>query len=260
MMKNSVNKLLSLLGLCSENKDEAEKQQLLVRITRSPDYKELSHSVALKMLFEEYFSMPRLEVMNDDELKKREELLHKLVSFQSQMLRCIRAGNGPELPPADMPDFASSSSIARLLDKISLAPDITNYTNIRDADALALFSEKTVKSARKCLEMLPISLTRKTTISEADITEQMGKTLYCIPIDEFERAHHDLLDSLQRDEKTIENERFRRKKHILLKISVLLLCFGAVYSFSQFGVFSSSFEAGLTVFLLIVSIIYMIWG
>ena len=52
-MKNVKEKLISLLGLCSDDKTEATRLQLLTSILQSEDYYALSKSVALKKQFEE---------------------------------------------------------------------------------------------------------------------------------------------------------------------------------------------------------------
>lgn len=259
-MKNTLDKLLSLLEYCTDNSEEASKLQLLVEITQSTDYKELGSAVALRKPFNEFFSLPRLEEVGLDELIKREDLLPQLVSFHSILLKCIRSGNGSELSSCDYPDFTSVTSLTELRDRIRLSFGNTNYSNISDADAMELFSEKTIKSAKILFDMLPVSLTSSETITEEDINNNLENALYCVPIDEFERVHQEFLAFSQNGESIVRNEKTRRKKHALFKIATILVCFGAAFGFSQFGLFSEAFEPILYVILLAASVIFMIWG
>ena len=259
-MKTALDKLFSLLGRCSENTDETAKLQLIARITQSQDYKELRRAAAFQTPFLEYYSFSALDGLDIAALQQREQLLHKLVSFHSQLIQCINSGNGPEFTSGDLPDFTSSKSISRLLNKISLAHKNTNYTNISEENALLLFSDSTVRSAQACFDRLPVSLTRRKTISAEDIKNCMGDTLYCIPIDDFVEAHQRFLAFAMKSERTVQKEQTRRKKHALSKIAIILLCFGAVFSFSQFGFFQGSFTQTLYGVILIASIPFLIWG
>ena len=259
-MKTAFDKFISLLGKCSENGDEATRLQLLASIIQSQDYKVLSRAVALKTAFQEFYSMPVLEVLDNKTLMEREKLLHKLVSFHYQLIQCIHGGNGPELTEKDLPDFISSKSISRVLSKISLSHKTTNYSNIGEEDALKLFSDTTVKSAQKCFELLPVSITRQESISEEDIIKNMGDSFFCISIDEFERIHQEFLDFAEKGERTIHAEKIRWKKHILLKIVVILLCFGAAFACSQYGLISEASTQIVYLVMLIAAILFMIWG
>ncbi len=259
-MKNAFDKLFSLLGCCSENPEESSKLQLLVQITQSIDYKALSGAAALKKPFDEYYSLPKLEALERDDLKKRAEMIHKLVSFHSQLLQCIRSGNGPELSASDLPDFTSKKSISRLLDKISLSHRNVNYSNIGEADALALFSDSTIRSAQGLLDMLPVSCAYQKSLTEEDINKYMTNTLYCVPMVEFERVHQDFRTFAQKGEIALRIEKTRRKKHLLLKIATVMVCFGAAFGFSQFGLLSDSFLPVLYTIILVASIVFMIWG
>lgn len=259
-MKTALDKLFSLLGRCSDNADETRRLQLLASITQSQDYKELSSATALSEPFQAYYALSVLETLDNNTLLQREELLHKLVSFHSQLIQCIQSGNGPELTPKDLPDFTSNKSIARMLDRISLAHKKTNYSNIGEENALELFSDNTVRSAKACFERLPVSLTTQETISEEDIKSYMGDTLFCIPINEFEETHQVFLDFVSKGEQTVNGEKTRRKKHALLKTAIILLCFGAVFAFSQFGFISESFTQVMYSVIFIASVIFMIWG
>lgn len=259
-MKRMSEKLLSLLGLCADNENEATKLQMLARITQSADYQELSKSIALKKPFEENYSLSALESLDNSGLKKREELLHKIVYLQRQLVRCINYGNGPEITSKDSPDFTSLKSVKRLLSKISLAQEKTNYSNIKSDNVLALFSDATVKSARDCFNMLPISLTKTEKITEADITKNMGDTLYCIDIAEFDSIHREFLRFSEKGEKVIAAEKIRRKKHRLLKTAVVMLSFGAVFICAQFGLLAESYTITLNIAVFLATILYLIWG
>lgn len=259
-MKNVREKLISLLGSCSEDKAEAARLQLLTDITQSSDYSALSSSVALKQQFEELYDCSKLEELSSSELKTRASLLHKLVSFNKQLVQSIHSGNGPELTSEDQPDFTSLKSITRLCSKLSLSPNVENYSNIPEENALAVFSDTTIKSAQKCLDMLPVSTAKSESIDEADINQCMGSTLYCVNIEEFNTCHKNFLGAAEKSEAIIAKEKFRRKKHGLLKIAVVMLCFGAIYSCAQFGLFSDVFTPIFTLVMLVIAILFFIWG
>lgn len=259
-MKNVREKLISLLGLCSADETEATKLQLLTSIIQSEDYTALSKSVALKKLFEDLYDRTKLEELNNSELKNRCSLLHKLISFNKQLVQSIYYGNAPELTSEDLPDFTSLKSITKLCNKISLSHIVVNYSNISEDNALAIFSNTTIKSAQGCFNMLPVSITKEATIDEALIKQHMGDTLYCFNIEEFKACHKDFLGFAEKSEEIIAKEKFRRKKHRLLKIAIVMLCFGAIYACSQFGLFSSNFTPALTLVMLIMAILFLIWG
>lgn len=259
-MKNVREKLISLLGLCSDDETEATKLQLLTSIIQSEDYAALSKSVALKKLFENLYERTKLEELSNSELKNRSPLLHKLVSFNKQLVQSIYYGNAPELTSEDLPDFTSLKSITKLCNKISLSHNVENYSNISEDNALAIFSDTTIKSAQACFNMLPVSITKEATIDEALIKQHMGDTLYCFNIEEFKVCHKNFLGFAEKSEEIIAKENFRRKKHRLLKIAIVMLCFGAIYACSQFGLFSGSFTPALTLIMLIMAILFLIWG
>lgn len=259
-MKNVREKLISLLGLCSDDETEATKLQLLTSIIQSEDYAALSKSVALKKLFEDLYDRTKLEELSNSELKNRSSLLHKLVSFNKQLVQSIYYGNAPELTSEDLPDFTSLKSITKLCNKISLSHNVENYSNISEANALVIFSDTTIKSAQACFNMLLVSITKGATIDEALIKQHMGDTLYCFNIEEFKVCHKNFLGFAEKSEEIIAKENFRRKKHRLLKIAIVMLCFGAIYACSQFGLFSSNFTPALTLVMLIMAILFLIWG
>lgn len=259
-MKDVRKKLLSLLCLCSDDAIEATKLQLLTSIIQSEDYTALSKSVALKKPFEELYDRTKLGELSNNELKNRSSLLHKLVSINKQLMQSIYSGNGPELTSEDLPDFSSSKSIAELCSKIDLSHNVENYSNISENNVLAIFSDTTIKSAQTCFDMLPVSIAKKEFIDEASIKQYMGGTLYCFNIEEFNACHKNFLELAKKSEAIIEKERFRRKKHRLLKIAIVMLCFGAIYACAQFGLFSDSFTPILTLVMLIIAILFLIWG
>jgi len=259
-MKSAREKLISLLGLCSDDETEATKLQLLTKITRSADYSALLKSVALKKIYEDLYEHTKLEGLSNSDLKKRESLLHKIVSFERQLVQSIHSGNGPELTHEDLPDFTSSKSLSQLCNKIHLSHDVTNFTNISDENALSVFSDSTIKTAQKCLDMLPVSVTKSSRIDEAVIRQHMGKTLFCVNIEEFENCHRNFLRFAEKSESIIASEKLRKKKHRLLKIAIIMICFGVIFACSQFGLFSDSFTPILSLIMLIVSILFLIWG
>lgn len=259
-MKNVREKLISLLGLCSEDETEANKLQLLTSITQAADYLTLSKSIALKKPFEDLYAISVLEGLSHEDLKQRESLLHKLVSFNSQLIKCIHSGNGPSMSSADKPDFISIKSITKLCNSIKLSPDKTNYTNIAEENALAIFEDSTIKSAQDCFDMLPITITKSNVIDEDTLKQYMGNRLFCVNIEEFNKCHQNFLGLASRSEAIIEGEKLRKRKHRLLKFAVVMLCFGAIFACSQFGLLSSSFVPVLSAVMLIVAILFMIWG
>ena len=259
-MKNVREKLISLLGSCSDDETEATKLQLLTSIMQSEDYTALRKSVALKKPFEDLYDRTKLEELSNSELKSREPLLHKLVSFNGQLVQSIHSGNAPELTSEDFPDFISEKSLAKLCSKISLSHDVTNFTNISEENALAIFSDETIKSAQQCLDMLPVSITKTDSIDEEMIRQHMGNALYCISIEEFKTCHKNFLGFAEKSEAIIAKEGFRKKKYRLLKIAIVMLCFGAIYACSQFGLFSDTFTPILTLIMMIISMLFLIWG
>ncbi|MDO5445837.1 MAG: hypothetical protein Q4F31_09500, partial [Eubacteriales bacterium] len=260
LMKNEREKLISLLCFCSDDETEATKLQLLTSIMQSEDYDALSKSVALKRQFEDLYNSTKLEELSNSELKNRSSLLHKLVSFNKQLVQSIYSGNGPEMTSEDMPDFTSLKSLTKLCNKLSLSHNIENYSNISENNALAIFSDTTIKSAQVCFDMLPISITKEESIDEASIKQYMGNTLYCFNIEEFHACHNRFLDFSEKSEAIIAKEKFRRRKHRLLKIAVVMVCFGAIYACSQFGLFSDNFTSMLILVMLIMAILFLLWG
>lgn len=259
-MKNTREKLISLLGLCSDDKTEAIKLQLLTSITQSADYAALSKSSALKKPFEDLYEHSKLEDLSNSELEKRESSLHEIVSLNEQLVQSLHSGNGPELTNEDLPDFTSLKSISKLCKIIHLAPDVTNFTNISEENALAVFSDTTIKSAQQCFDMLPVSITTSEDIDEAMIQENMGSTLFCVNIEEFKACHKSFLESAEKSEDIIAKEKFRKNKHRLLKIAIVLLCFGAIFACSQFGLFSDTFTPVFTLIMFVMAILFLIWG
>lgn len=259
-MKNVRERLISLLGLCSDDKIEATKLQLLTSILQSKDYAALNKSVALKKIFEDLYDRTKLEELSNSELKKRGSLLHILVSFNKQLVQSIYSGNAPELTSKDFPDFSSIKSITKLCNRISLSHNVVNYSNISEDNALAIFSDTTVKSAQNCLDMLPVSITKEESIDEASIKQYMGDTLYCFNVEEFNACHKSFLVVAEKSEAIIAKEKYRRKKHRLLKIAIVMLCFGSIYACSQFGLLSDNFTPILTLVMIIIAILFLIWG
>lgn len=253
-------KLLSLLNNCSENKEESARVQLISEIIQSSDYRVLQNAAAIQRPFVASYSVAELEKLDNVELDKRKKLLHKLVSFYEQLRGCIQSGNGPMLSPDDTPDFTSEKSISRLLKKISLSNNKTNYSNIDPSNALAIFDASTVKSAQNCFDSLPVSLSKRKEITESDITNSIGDTLYCIDISEFASIHKHFLEMSKKGEEVISAEKTRRRKHRLFKIAVVLLCFGVIFAFSQFGIIADTYTPALSAVAILAAILYLIWG
>lgn len=259
-MNNLREKLIDLLGLCSEDEAAATKLRLLTSIIRSEDYAALRQSVAPKKQFEDLYDRAKLEELSNNELKNRSLLLHELVFFHEKIVQCIHSGNGPELTREDFPDFASLKSIKMLRKKISVSHSVRNYSNISENNALAIFSDTTIKSAQACFDMLPVSITKEKAVDEVSIKRHMGDTLYCVSMKDFNACHKRFLEVAKKSEAVIAKEIFRRQKHRLLKIAVVMLCFGAIFACTQFGLFSDGFTPIFTLVMLIIAIPFLIWG
>lgn len=259
-MKNVREKLISLLGMCSDDESTATKLQLLTNITQSSDYTTLSKSIALKKPYEELYEHSKLKELSNSELKQRSSLLQKIVSFNGKLVQSIRFGNGPELSSEDTPDFTSIKNLTKLCNKIQLSHDAVNYTNITEKNALLIFSDQTVKSAQRCLDMLPVEITKAKEIDEDTICKYMNGKSFCVNIEEFKSCHNNFLGFAEKNEGIIAKEKFRKKKHRLLKVSVVMLCFGTLFACSQFGLFSDTFTPIMTLVMFVVSILFLIWG
>ena len=259
-MKKVREKLISLLGLCSDDETEATKLQLLTSIMQSEDYSALSKSVALKKPFEDLYDRTKLEELSNSELKNRSSMLHKLVTLNKLLVQSIQTGNAPMLTSKDLPDFTSLKNITKLCKKISLSHNVVNYSNISEDNALAIFSDTTIKTAQKCFDMLPVSITKGNSIDETTVKHHMGNTLYCVDIEEFKACHKSFQGFAEKNEAIIENDNFRRKKHRLLKIAIVMLCFGAIFACYQFGLFSDIFTPIFAIVMLVIAIPYLIWG
>ena len=259
-MKNIREQLITLLKLSSDDQSAAIKLQLLSNITRSAEYSALSKSNVFKQLFEDLFERSKLKELGNSELRKRLSLLKKLSDFSNKLVQSIRCGNATELSVNDTPDFTSSSSITAVLRKIRISPDITNYTNLTEDNALEIFSDKTIKSAQECFDMLPVAITKSAEIDEETIKLYMGETLFCINIEEFNACHEGFLALAETSEAVIEKERFRKRKRRLLKIAIVMLCFGAIYTCCQFSMLLSAITPMLLLGMIIIAIPFLIWG
>ncbi len=257
-MRETTGPLLTLLKHCAEGREEAEKLELLARITQSREYTFLRDAEAFQKPFEEIYTWQSLTALGIDELRQREALLPKLTAVNARLVQSIHSGNAYELSSEDFPNFTSDDSVSRLLSKIRISPDKCNYSNIPDEEALILFSEKTVKSPQTCLQMLPLSVSGSDTITEEMLNACMGTMRYCIPISEFTAAHRTFLELSEKSKRLTDRERLRFRRHRLWKAAVSLLCLGAVFSVSQFGLVLESdmpllytvVMAGATVFMI----------
>lgn len=220
-----------------DNSDE--KSEIIKGITDSYEYKMLKSSVLMKEVYMHFFTPFILESLTITELIERAQSIKKIPSFTTQLVQCIRSGNGPELTSKDYPDFSSQGKVQKTLKKISLAHKITNYTNISEKDALKLFSDDTVKSARECFESLPRSVTGKQHISENEISACMGDSLYCVPIEEFEAIHKDYLDYSEFVDSDIKVLSGKRSSRMLFLIALILICLGVPFCLWQFDLIST---------------------
>lgn len=236
---SSQDKLLSLLDMCSDNKSESERLSLLAGITCSSDYNSLCNARAIKAAFEKDYSFEALERLNNNELQSRKKMLKDISTLYPRLIKCLYNGNAPEL--GDAPDLTSEKSISKLLDAIKTTTQTTNYSNINVENALLLFEDSTIRSAQECLNMLPVSLTKKNEISEKEIKDYMDKTYYCVNIEDFQKKHKEFLSLSSESEQIIEMNSIKGKKRVLMKICVTLITFASVFICSQFKLLDTDF-------------------
>ena len=259
-MGNVIDSLLNLLSLSADDKTEAVKLRTLRTITQSSDYSTLSKSGSFVQLFDDMFSIKKLDELSQEVLDERAVLLQNIVAFNNHLVESIHFGNAPELTEDDRPDFTSLQSIKAAYDKIQVSSNVTNYTNLTDKNSLNAFSSRTIKSAKDCLKLLPLSTMKLDNIDETLISHNLGDNLFCVNIDEFKNSHSQLLNYIEQKESIIENEKFRKRKHRLLKAAIVMLC-GGMFSVCLFlNLFSSGFSALFILVLLIASILFLIWG
>lgn len=257
-MKNIA--LIELLCQCSDDKAEAEKLLLVAKIVDSSEYRSIMNSNALSDPFEKYYTFDKLDVLDKEDLEQRIDSLHLLALLRTKLVNSIKFGNACKLNKNDYPDFLSLDSLSKLIDKLNDSSEQTNYSNISNSEALAVFSDTTIKSARECLERLPLSIAQKEYISEEDISNAMGKVLYCVNIDEFNKVHLEFCDYSYNGKLLIEKESFRNKRHLILKIVVIILCFGGIFVSSQFDIMSESYTSMFVKVMSVASLIYLLWG
>lgn len=254
------DKLYELLKLCSDNNDEASKLVLMDRITHSAEYHTVQNTVALKEISDNYYSLSALESLSATEMKQRESLLYETAAVCDKLKKCICFGNGPELSEKDRPVFSNLDSVLALKKRIVLSERKKNYSNIREGDEFSLFSDKTIKSAQECFDQLPVSFSKRGVVSENDITECMKDTLYCVDIAQFDSVAQNFLTFVQNSEIIVNREKTRRKKHLLFKLATIMICFGSIFSFSQFDLITDTFSTNFSALMLIASFLYLIVG
>lgn len=259
MIKNNViDDLTNLLVLSSENKDEAEKLNLLTEITQASEYNELKNTAFMGKIFNSTFKLSSLEEANNNELKYRKSLLTRLISFNKLLSKSLHFGNAPVLTESDLPDFTSLESVSNASNKISISPHITNYTNLSEDSPLDVFSKATVKNADDCIKLLPIFVTRGFEIDEEAIKNNIGGHSFCVDAEEIKKTQAAYIENIKSSEKVINDEKTRRHKHRLFKVSILMLCWGAYYICSVFSLFSSGFKVSFELLMFGLSIIALI--
>jgi len=253
-------KLHELLRLCSDNNEEAAKLILMDVITHSEEYHTVQNNAALADVFKNYYSLYALESLNVKELKERQKLLHETALICDKVMKCVHYGNGPELSEKEMPDFTNLESVIELKNRIVLTTKQKNFSNIKEEDAFSVFSDRTIKSAQECFDLLPVSVTTKGVISDTDISDFMKDTLYCVDIAQFDSILQNFTTFAQNSERIVSKERMRKRKHRLFKIATVMVCFGSIFSFYQFGLISEAYGTTFSGMMLIISLLYLIVG
>ena len=253
-------KILELLNLCVEDPKETDELLSLVSIIQSSDYQTIRDSKAIRKPFIDYYAFDKIDGLDKEALKEREELIHLMAVFNDKIIAAIRCGNAFEISKKDEPDYLSKESISETINRIVLSERQTSYTNISEADSLNVFSDNTIRSARKCLDKMPLSVSRKSSITEDDIRKNIGTSFYCVNIEDFNKEHKLFLDYSCKGEQVIEKEKSRKKWHLFFKIAVMLFCFGIVFCFFQYGIITRSYASLFSRIMAVISLMYIIWG
>jgi hypothetical protein len=259
-MKDFRKKLLSLLKICAEDRDESGKLLYLEKVIHSEDYQELVNNQAFCTEYQSEWTIAQLERLSFAELQKKESEIHHLGKMLRLLQKAICYGNAPSLTTDDFCSFKNPLLIAKLNDKLSVGKALRNYTNIDSRNMMKIFDPATVKSAKECFSMIPILVAQKTDISKTDIQTAMGSRLYCVDIEEFNRIHRDFLIFSDNANTVIGNEKQRRRKHRLFKMGVVMTLFGITFACDQFGLFSEAYVSTFSVIMFFNSLLYIILG
>jgi hypothetical protein len=259
-MKDFRKKLLSLLNICAENHNESGKLLQLANLIQSEDYRELASNHAFRTEYKSAWTVDQLQLLDATELEMKESEIHNLAKMLRLLQEAILCGNAPSLTQYDFCSFRDPKSITKLIGKLSASKKQKNYSNIDNWHLMKIFDPATVKSAKECFYMLPLHVTKKTAITEADIQVAMGNRLYCVDIEQFKRVHRDFLVFSNNAEATIKYEKLRRKKHRLFKVAVVMMLFLITFACDQFGLFSEAYSTTFSLIMCLNGLLYLILG
>lgn len=259
-MKDFKQKLLSLLNKCADDQNDAAKLQYLASIMRSDDYREIENNASILQEHSDTFSVASLEKLTAPELKKRQKEIKALANMFRLLHRAILFGNAPALNADDKPTFDDLQSVSRLSDKIKVSDDRKNFSNITSDCIMKVFDEGTIKSAKECFDLLPLSMAKSSFISEEDLKSALGDKLFCVDAAKLSAIHSNFMGYSSKAEDMIAKEKLRRKKHRLFKVAVVMLMFLVSFACEQFGLFAPQYSALFTILVLVISIVFLIWG
>lgn len=259
-MKDFRKKLLSLLHICAEDHNESGKLLQLSKLIQSKDYQELASCHAFRTEYKSAWTVDQLQLLDATELEMKESEIHNLAKMLRLLQRAILCGNAPSLTQHDFCSFRDPKSVTKLIAKLSVSEKQKNYSNIDNWHLLKIFEPATVKFAKECFYMLPLHVTKKPAITEADIQVAMGNQLYCVDIEEFKRVHREFLIFSNNAEAAIQYEKLRRKKHCLFKVAVVMVLFLITFACDQFGLFSEEYSVYFTLMMFLNGLLYLIWG
>ena len=259
-MKPFTNKLLSLLTVCAEDRDESKKLQYLAGIAGSDEYQELANDAVFRSEFESKWTIQQLQKLEPGELRKKKEEVCSIAKMLSLLRKAICFGNAADLSETDIPLFENPESVSNLIGKISICKKKRNYSNISDKHVLRIFDPETIKSAKICFDMLPLSLAKEPVITEDQIRDSMGDQFFCIGIDSFEAAHLRFREFTAEAETCIWNETSRRRRHRLFKAAVVMTQFLLWFACDQLCLFTESFSVIFALISLLIGVVFLIWG
>lgn len=246
--------------ICSEDQDETKKLRYLAAIAGSDAYQELANDAVFHSEFESAWTIQQLQKLGPGELRGKKEEIHSIAKMFRLLRKAICFGNASDLSEADVPLLTESQSVSDLISKLSVCEKKRNYSNISNEHVLRIFEPETIKSAKTCFDMLPLSLAKGPVITEDQISDSMGDRFFCIKIDSFEEAHLRFREFTAEAESTIRNETIRRRRHRLFKAAVVMTLFLVWFACDQFCLFTESFSVIFMIISLLISIVFLIWG
>ncbi len=245
----------------SEPEDKASsRMQLLATIYEMPEYKALSKSIALRLVFQKQYCQSVLDKLSEETLGGIPSIIKATEDVEVLLSRAIQAGIGYTLDEKDIPDFYSITSMKKLIQKLETDPDNKNYTNFQPHQIMQIFSKSTLKSAKAFFDSLPSDKVGNGFAPEQLLTEQMKGKLYCINAKEVQTIYEDYKKNVDSYTKVISHKKMCKKRQLLFKLSIVMLVMGASFIAYQFHLLSDIYTMSLGVIELFVAIIYLIWG